>query len=46
MRLYKPGDIHQIPDSLKAQVPEEIKSKAREMARYVAASFALLTCLR
>jgi von Willebrand factor A domain-containing protein 8 len=34
MRLYKPGqDIHQIPDSLKAQVPDEVKSKAREMAR-------------
>lgn len=34
MRLYKPGqDIHQIPSSLKAQVPDEVKSKAREMAR-------------
>ncbi|KAK4055403.1 hypothetical protein OIO90_003241 [Microbotryomycetes sp. JL221] len=34
MRLYKPGtDINQIPDSLKANVPEEIKAQAREMAR-------------
>ncbi|KAM0790964.1 hypothetical protein ACM66B_004269 [Microbotryomycetes sp. NB124-2] len=34
MRLYKPGtDINQIPDALKANVPEEIKAQAREMAR-------------
>lgn len=34
MRLYKPGqDIHQIPDALKAAVPDEIKDKARDMAR-------------
>ncbi|GAA6009045.1 hypothetical protein JCM11491_005725 [Sporobolomyces phaffii] len=34
MRLMKKGqDIKQIPDSLKAQVPEEISDRAREMAR-------------
>ena len=34
MRLAKKGqDIHQIPDSLKAQVPEEVKQAARDMAR-------------
>ncbi|BGP19567.1 hypothetical protein JCM10213_000167 [Rhodosporidiobolus nylandii] len=33
MRLYKGGDIKQIPDSLKADVPEHITEKAREMAR-------------
>lgn len=33
MRLYKGGNISQIPDSLKAQVPPEVQAKAREMAR-------------
>ncbi|KAF7762262.1 hypothetical protein Agabi119p4_8855 [Agaricus bisporus var. burnettii] len=32
-RLYKGGDIKQVPDALKDNVPEEIKEKAREMAR-------------
>ncbi|KAF8909617.1 AAA domain-containing protein [Gymnopilus junonius] len=32
-RLYKGGDIKQIPDSLKQNVPDHIKEKAREMAR-------------
>ncbi|BGP10994.1 hypothetical protein JCM10049v2_006888 [Rhodotorula toruloides] len=32
-RLYKGHDIRQIPDSLKAQVPDEIKNRARDMAR-------------
>lgn len=35
MRLYKGHDINQIPDELKADVPEEIKQQARDMARYV-----------
>lgn len=34
MRLYKGHDIRQIPDALKAQVPDEIKDRARDMARY------------
>ncbi|GAA5995340.1 uncharacterized protein JCM10292_005112 [Rhodotorula paludigena] len=33
MRLYKGHDIHQIPDGLKAQVPDELKDRARDMAR-------------
>lgn len=33
MRLYKGHDIRQIPDGLKAQVPEEIQNRARDMAR-------------
>lgn len=33
MRLYKGHDINQIPDALKADVPEEIKQQARDMAR-------------
>ncbi|GAA5899817.1 uncharacterized protein JCM6883_005995 [Sporobolomyces salmoneus] len=33
MRLIKGDKIKQIPDSLKAQVPEEISDRAREMAR-------------
>ncbi|GAA5900077.1 hypothetical protein JCM6882_002608 [Rhodosporidiobolus microsporus] len=33
MRLYKGGDIKQIPDALKADVPPEIAARAREMAR-------------
>lgn len=33
MRLYKGHDIRQVPDSLKAQVPDEIKNRARDMAR-------------
>lgn len=32
-RLFKGHDIRQIPDSLKAQVPDEISDRAREMAR-------------
>ncbi|KAF9269491.1 hypothetical protein L218DRAFT_915635 [Marasmius fiardii PR-910] len=32
-RFYKGGDIAQIPDAFKQQVPEEIQEKAREMAR-------------
>ncbi|PFH48924.1 hypothetical protein AMATHDRAFT_148764 [Amanita thiersii Skay4041] len=32
-RLYKGGNIRQVPDEFKANVPEEIKAKAREMAR-------------
>ncbi|KAF5384151.1 hypothetical protein D9615_003188 [Tricholomella constricta] len=32
-RLYKGGDIKQVPDALKDSVPEHIKEKAREMAR-------------
>ena len=32
-RLYKGGDIKQVPDRLKADVPDHIKEKAREMAR-------------
>ncbi|GAA6044030.1 hypothetical protein JCM8097_004313 [Rhodosporidiobolus ruineniae] len=32
-RLYKGGDIKQVSDSLKADVPDEIKDRAREMAR-------------
>lgn len=35
MRLYKGGDISQISDELKADVPDEIKNKARDMARLV-----------
>lgn len=35
MRLYKGHDINQIPDELKADVPEEVKQQARDMARYV-----------
>ncbi|BGP51199.1 hypothetical protein JCM10450v2_007128 [Rhodotorula kratochvilovae] len=33
MRLYKGHDIRQIPDGLKAQVPDEIQNRARDMAR-------------
>ncbi|GAA5826620.1 hypothetical protein JCM11251_002821 [Rhodosporidiobolus azoricus] len=33
MRLYKGGNIKQIPDSLKADVPPEIQQRARQMAR-------------
>ena len=33
MRLYKGGDINQVSDAVKANVPDEIKDKAREMAR-------------
>ncbi|KWU41842.1 hypothetical protein RHOSPDRAFT_30334 [Rhodotorula sp. JG-1b] len=33
MRLYKGHDIRQIPDALKAQVPDEIRDRARDMAR-------------
>lgn len=33
MRLFKGHDVHQIPDELKENVPEEIKEKAREMAK-------------
>lgn len=33
MRLYKGHDIKQVSDSLKKQVPDHIKEKAREMAR-------------
>ncbi|KAG7095577.1 hypothetical protein E1B28_006310 [Marasmius oreades] len=32
-RFYKGGNIAQIPNALKQQVPEEIQEKAREMAR-------------
>ncbi|KAJ3836001.1 hypothetical protein F5878DRAFT_663373 [Lentinula raphanica] len=32
-RLYKGGDIKQLPETAKRLVPEEIKEKAREMAR-------------
>ncbi|KAF9078337.1 AAA domain-containing protein [Rhodocollybia butyracea] len=32
-RLYKGGDIKQIPETSKRDVPEEIREKAREMAR-------------
>ncbi|TFK31838.1 AAA domain-containing protein [Crucibulum laeve] len=32
-RLYKGGDIKQVPDALKDNVPDNIKEKAREMAR-------------
>lgn len=31
--MFKGHDIRQIPDSLKAQVPDEISDRAREMAR-------------
>ncbi|GAA5962669.1 hypothetical protein JCM21900_006763 [Sporobolomyces salmonicolor] len=33
MRLFKGHDVKQIPDSLKADVPDEIKDRARDMAR-------------
>ncbi|KAL8292641.1 hypothetical protein RQP46_001253 [Phenoliferia psychrophenolica] len=33
MRLYTGQDISQIPDQLKEDVPDEIKNKARDMAR-------------
>lgn len=33
MRLYKGHDIHQVSDALKADVPDEIKNQARDMAR-------------
>jgi len=33
MRLYKGHDIRQVPDGLKAQVPDEIQNRARDMAR-------------
>lgn len=32
-RFYKGGDIKQVPDALKESVPEDVKEKAREMAR-------------
>ncbi|KAJ3746345.1 AAA domain-containing protein [Lentinula detonsa] len=32
-RLYKGGDIKQLPETAKRQVSEEIRAKAREMAR-------------
>ncbi|GLB39985.1 putative von Willebrand factor (vWF) type A domain [Lyophyllum shimeji] len=32
-RLWKGGDIKQVPDALKDDVPDRIKEKAREMAR-------------
>ncbi|KAK0451876.1 AAA domain-containing protein [Armillaria borealis] len=32
-RLWKGGDIKQVPDALKDDVPEHIKEKAREMAK-------------
>ncbi|KAJ7165324.1 AAA domain-containing protein [Mycena filopes] len=32
-RLYKGGDIKQVSDELKAQVPDHVREKAREMAR-------------
>ncbi|KAJ7216377.1 AAA domain-containing protein [Mycena pura] len=32
-RLYKGGDIKQVSDELKKQVPDHIREKAREMAR-------------
>ncbi|KAF8624743.1 hypothetical protein AX17_007074 [Amanita inopinata Kibby_2008] len=32
-RLYKGGDIKQVSDELKSNVPEDIRDKAREMAR-------------
>jgi len=32
-RLYKKGDINQVSDKLKQNVPDHIKEKAREMAR-------------
>ncbi|KAF7330099.1 hypothetical protein MKEN_00274300 [Mycena kentingensis (nom. inval.)] len=32
-RLYKGGNIKQVPDELKAQVPDATREKAREMAR-------------
>ncbi|KAJ4500247.1 AAA domain-containing protein [Lentinula lateritia] len=32
-RLYKGGDIKQLPETVKREVPEEIREKAREMAR-------------
>ncbi|KAJ7121114.1 AAA domain-containing protein [Mycena epipterygia] len=32
-RLYKGGDIKQVSDALKEQVPDHVREKAREMAR-------------
>ncbi|KAF8056895.1 AAA domain-containing protein, partial [Lyophyllum atratum] len=32
-RLWKGGDIKQVPDALKEDIPDHIKEKAREMAR-------------
>ena len=33
MRLYKGHDIKQVSDALKKDVPDEIREKARELAR-------------
>jgi HEPN domain-containing protein len=38
MRLYKGHDINQVSQELKDAVPDEIKTQAREMARYVLSS--------